>query len=236
MLRYSQQISLPELGEKGQKQLSDARILIIGAGGLGNPLATYLTTMGVGYITILDGDIISETNLHRQFYFRDKDIKYHKSQILAESLVSQNPYVTINYANLFLNEANAFEFIKNHDLVCDCTDNVTARILIDKICGEQKKPLIYATVAGWMGYVAVLHYKKGVKLNDIFSLKSLLENQINDCSNIGVMPTVCGIIALIQATELIKCIVDDPFVSDGEIICFDGRKMEFRKFKLKTGY
>lgn len=236
MLRYLHQISLSELGVKGQNQLSESRILIIGAGGLGNPLATYLAGMGIGYITILDGDIINETNLHRQFCFRDKDINKHKSQTLAECLKNQNPGITIEYFNQFLNEDNAGEFIQDHDVVCDCTDNVYARILIDKICGEKKKPLIYATVAGWTGYVAVLRYKKGVKLNDIFSLESLLENQINDCSNIGVMPTVCGIIALIQATELIKCIVDDPFVSDGEIICFSGRKMEFRKFKLKTGY
>ena len=169
MSRYSQQISLPELGKKGQKQLSEARILIIGAGGLGNPLATYLAAMGVGYITIIDGDIISETNLHRQFCFRNKDINKHKSQTLAECLKNQNPGINIDYFNYFLNEDNAGEFIQNHHVVCDCTDNVTARILIDKICGEQKKPLIYATVVGWSGYVAVLHYKKGVELNDIFS-------------------------------------------------------------------
>ncbi len=234
MSRYSQQISLPELGKKGQKQLSEARILIIGAGGLGNPLATYLAAMGVGYITITDGDIISETNLHRQFCFWDKDINKHKSQTLAECLKNQNPGLTINYFNHYLNEKNASKFIQNHDVVCDCTDNVTARILIDKICGDKKKPLIYATVVGWSGYVAVLHYKKGIKLNDIFSIESLLKNPIIDCNNVGVMPSVCGIIASIQATELIKCILEDPFVSDGKIICFDGRKMEFRKFKINS--
>ena len=232
MSRYTQQITLPELGLKGQKQLSEARILIIGAGGLGNPLATYLTAMGVGYITIIDGDVISESNLHRQFCFRKDDINKYKSQILAEYLGNQNPDVDIHYFNHFLSEENASDFIQNHDMVCDCTDNVTARILIDKICGEQKKPLIYATVVGWSGYVAVLHYKKGVRLNDIFSTQSLMENPYIDCNNEGVMPSVCGIIATIQATELIKCILEDPFVSDGKIICFDGRKMEFRKFKI----
>lgn len=232
--RFTQQISLPEIDLKGQQKLSNARILIIGAGGLGNPLATYLTAMGVGYITIVDGDVISETNLHRQFCFREDDINKHKSQTLAEYLVKQNSEVTINYFNHFLSEENASEFIQNHDMVCDCTDNVSARILIDKICGEKKKPLVYATVVGWMGYVAVLHYKKGVQLNDIFPIESLLKNPLNDCNNVGIMPSVCGIVASIQATELIKCIVDDPDVSDGVIICIDGLKMELRKFKLKT--
>lgn len=234
MSRYAQQIAIPEFGVKGQKKLSDARVLIVGAGGLGTPLMVYLTAVGVGYITIIDGDRVTETNLHRQYCYFYEDLGKYKSQTLAEFSRTQNPSILINNSNEFLRDENAVEIINNHDIICDCTDNISARILINDICGQQKKPLIYASAGGWIGYVAVLHYKKNINLNDIFPIESLLEIDTNNCNNLGIMPTVCGVIASIQATELVKCILNDPLVSDGEIICFDGKKMEFKKFKLQA--
>ena len=172
MTRYTQQILVPEIGAAGQQKLSSAKALVIGAGGLGTPLSVYLAAAGVGVIGIVDGDVIAITNLHRQFLFTEKETGQLKATVLSGKLMEQNPSIQIHTHAEMLHETNALAWISQYDIVCDCTDNAEARILTDKICGQLNKPLVYAVVKDWEGYVTVLHYKKKIKLENIFFFNS----------------------------------------------------------------
>lgn len=234
MQRYLQQILVPELGQKGQQQLSAAKVLVIGAGGLGTPVAVYLAAAGVGTIGIADGDSIAVTNLHRQFLYTEKETGQLKATILAAKLQEQNPGVHITSHTDMLNEANAGHIINQYDIVCDCTDNTDARILIDKTCGQLKKPLVYAVVKDWEAYITILHHTRKITLAAIFSLQALKENAALNCSVAGIVNTTCGMAASVQASETIKIIIGMPSNLDGGILCIDARVPLFRVLKLQA--
>ena len=131
---------------------------------------------------------------------------------------------------MFLDQKNAAEIIGKFDVVCDCTDNAETRILIDKTCNSLSKPLIYAAVKDWEGYVTVLHYKKGISLSDVFSFESLKENTSINCTVNGIVNTTCGIAGSIQATEAIKIILKLDDVLDGAILCFNALNQVYKKY------
>jgi molybdopterin/thiamine biosynthesis adenylyltransferase len=234
MNRYLHQITVPEIGTAGQQQLSAAKVLVIGAGGLGTPVAVYLAAAGVGTIGIADGDRIAVTNLHRQFLYTEKETGQLKATILAAKLQEQNPGVHITADTDMLNETNAVHIIRQYDIICDCTDNADARILIDKTCGQLKKPLVYAVVKDWEAYITVLHHTRKITLAAIFSLQALKENEALNCSVAGIVNTTCGIAASVQATETIKIIIGMPSNLDGGILCLDARLPLFKLLQLQT--
>jgi adenylyltransferase/sulfurtransferase len=223
MLRYIQQTAVPEIGVFGQHVIGEAKVLIVGAGGLGVPVATYLAAMGVGEIGIADFDTIQETNLHRQFTYTPADIGRYKTEVLSDRLKTQNPTSKVTSHTIRLTVENAAEIIANYDLVCDCTDTVEARLLLDRVCYEGNKKLVYAAVKGWEGYVTILHGKAKIKLTDIFSEADLQFESQNTCSIAGVVSTVCGIIGCQQANEAIKILLDLESNLDGGIFCYDGK-------------
>jgi molybdopterin/thiamine biosynthesis adenylyltransferase len=232
MERYIQQMMVPEIGTEGQKKLQEAKVLIIGAGGLGVPLSTYLVTAGIGTLGIIDGDTIARSNLHRQFAYREEDVGQSKVKVLQSFLAARNSTVVTNSYDKMLDASNAKEYISQYDVICDCTDNAEARILIDKICGEENKPLVYAAVRDWQGYVTVLHHKNRVSLEDIFSSELLLSDEVAGCSVAGIVGAVCGIAGSLQATEVIKVIVGMESELDWGVMCFDVRAGVFRIFNI----
>lgn len=234
MQRYGQQMMIPEVGAEGQKKLAAAKVLVIGAGGLGTPVAVYLAGAGVGTIGIMDGDNISPSNLPRQFLFHEAEAGRSKSTVLSERINKQNPLVLVLPVVEMIDEQNAVAQISRYDIICDCTDNAVSRILIDKTCGQLQKPLVYAVARGWEGYVTVLHHKKKITLEDIFLPSGLHEGEMMSCTMAGIIGPVCGIAGSLQAAEVIKVLLDMESALDGGILCIDASRPSYRLFRLNT--
>ena len=233
MMRYLQQNLVSEFGVGGQARLSKAKILIVGTGGLGTPVATYLAAMGIGTLGLVDFDSIQQTNLHRQFAFTPEDIGKRKTEVLSARLRNQNPEIKIICHQVELTSENATGIIGDYDLICDCTDNVDTRLLLDKTCKITSKNLLYGAVRGWEGYVTVLHGKARIGLNDVFSESDLIFESQNNCSVSGVISTICGIIGCQQANEVLKIILGIQSNLDGAIFCYEGLSNTSRILRLK---
>ncbi len=230
--RYKQQIAVEGFGEEAQSKLRDGRVLIIGAGGLGTPVATILAAAGVGSITIMDGDRVEVTNLHRQFQFTPADFGALKAAVLAERLKVQNPDVRMQAITEPFTEAHS-ALVADHDVVCDCTDNLEARLAIDAACGEHCIPLVFAAAQGWEGYVTVLHHLLGFRLREAFDLSAYYADALLNCANTGIIPTTCAVIGSLQANEALKLLSGTGPVLDGMMLCMDVRRNAQRKFILQ---
>lgn len=233
--RYAQQMAVPEVGAKGQDLLGAARVLVIGAGGLGTPVAAILAAAGVGHLTLVDGDHVEPSNLHRQFLFDPEDIGKAKAAVLRARLMVQNPAVHIDARTKPLDASNANELIGAHHIVCDCTDDLSTRVLIDHTCGERERPLVFAAVQGWQGYLTVLHCGMRIHLAQAFDLDAFYADAIQNCAVNGIVPTASQAVGALQANEVIKLILDLPDVLDGQLLCMDLQRAVFRKFKLQGG-
>lgn len=232
MSRYFQQEIVSEIGEIGQSKLKKARVLVVGAGGLGTPVAVYLTAIGIGKIGIIDGDTIEISNLNRQFLFDENQIELFKADVVTSKLRNQNPEIEIINFNFFISSENIDKIFSEFDIVCDCSDNLETRLLLDKSSLKFKKPLVYAAVKDWEGYITILNHKRKIQLKNIFPLEELFKNEIINCSTFGIVNTTCGIAGSIQTNEVIKIILDLENQLDGEILCFNALNMVFRKFKI----
>ena len=234
MSRYRQQMLVPQIAEAGQRRISDAKILIVGAGGLGTLVSVYLAASGIGTIGIVDGDRVELSNLARQFLFVPEDHGALKAMVLGEKLREQNPSISINTFPQMLDISNAADLIMKYDIVCDCTDNSAARLLCNRVCNELRKPLVYASVKEWEGHVTVLHHTKRISLEDIFSSKAFSEIESLNCSATGIVNSTCGIAANIQACEAIKIVLNLPSKLDGGILTFNSLDPLFRIFELNA--
>ncbi|MCG8582196.1 MAG: HesA/MoeB/ThiF family protein, partial [Bacteroidales bacterium] len=180
MSRYQRQLLVKELGENTQSLLSNASVLIVGAGGLGFPTASYLAGAGVGNIGIVDNDRVEESNLNRQLAYSINDLGNYKTTLLAERLQRQNEQIQVVGIKLRLDDQNALGIISDYDIVCDCTDNLNSRLHLDKACSELKRPLVYAGVKDWEGMISVLHYKQNIRLQDLFPVIETVNTDQND--------------------------------------------------------
>lgn len=207
--RYDRQIKLQGFGIEAQEKLASAKILVIGAGGLGCPVLQYLTTAGIGNIGIADDDHVSLSNLHRQVLYTSDDIGKPKTTTAFERLSLMNPDVLLNIISQRITISNAFEILSNYDLIIDCTDNFPTRYLLDDACRILKKPLIFGAIYQYEGQVAVFNVpdKDGFTTNyrNLFPEPPTPE-EVPDCNEAGVLGVLPGIIGTIQATEAIKLI------------------------------
>lgn len=229
MKRYKEQILLPEIGVLGQTKILNSKVLVIGAGGLGTIVCSYLSSMGIGKIGICDFDLIEESNLHRQFLYTHNDIGNHKSKILTNSLKKNNPKIEIETFLEYFNN-NSKNIIKDYQIICDCTDNFETRTLINEVCHQKRIPLVYGAVSEWHGYVSIFNYKNDYNLTDLFDKQDFLD--IQSCSQIGINSTICGVIGSIMANEIIKIILDLENILDGKILYFNSLTNTFKKFNL----
>lgn len=206
-------------------------MLIVGAGGLGTPVATMLAAAGVGQITIMDGDRVEITNLHRQFQFTPNDVGAFKGEVLTERLRVQNPDVLIRTVTEPFNKTHS-AMLADFNVVCDCTDNLEARLAIDAACGEHSVPLVFATAQEWVGYVTVLHHVRGFHLREVFNMPAYYADALLNCANAGIIPATCTVTGGLQANEVIKLLSSKGLVLDGSLLCVDLRKNAQRVFKL----
>ena len=231
--RYDRQIRLSGFGPGAQELLGRARILVVGAGGLGVPVCQYLNAMGVGTLGIVDGDIIEETNLHRQPAYGPADIGKAKISVLGRNLREQNPDTNIELHQTFLQPANAMGLLENYDLVVDATDRIPTRYLLDDACIIRQIPWIYGALHGFEGQLSVFNYQQGPTYRCLFP-KIPKPGEIPDCNQLGTLGVLPGIIGSFQALEAVKVICGIGEILSGKLLLFNAldhqsRQMRFQK-------
>jgi len=234
--RYHRQIILKEFGEIAQQKLLHSKVLVIGAGGLGCPALQYLAAAGIGTIGIIDFDVVSISNLHRQILFSTNDIGKQKATTAASKLAEINPEIKIQAFNFQLTNKNAFELLANYDLVIDGTDNFATRYLINDACVILNKPLVYGAVLRFEGQVGVfnlLDNETQIKTNyrDLFPEPPNPFNALT-CNEAGVIGVLPGIIGTMQATEAIKIITGIGKTLCNKIISYNALQNTFYDFEI----
>ncbi|GGQ28074.1 molybdopterin-synthase adenylyltransferase MoeB [Shewanella sp. MF05960] len=230
MLRYSRQISIKAMDIEGQEKLKLAKVLIIGAGGLGCAASQYLAVAGVGEITIVDFDTVELSNLQRQVLHFDANIGQAKVDSAKQTLAQLNPLININALNAFLDDAEIDTLVSQHSLVLDCTDNVMVREQLNKSCYKHKIPLVSAAAIRMEGTVTVFDYQADTPCYQCFS--ALFGEQQLTCVESGILAPVVGMIGCIQATEAIKVISAMGQALSGKLLMVDAMTMEFRQMTL----
>lgn len=209
--RYNRQIILKEIGEKGQEKLSKAKVLVVGAGGLGSSILLYLTGAGIGTLGIIDFDKVSYSNLQRQILYNQSEIGKLKVECAAKRLKALNNNININKYPYALSKENAKKIISQYDIVVDGCDNRKTRYIINDICLELNKPYIYGAISEFGGQVSVLCINGGKNLRDIFDFD--IEKDTN--SNNGVIGITPGIIGIVQVNQVIQLICEfgEPLIN-----------------------
>nr|YP_009393602.1 Molybdopterin biosynthesis protein [Bostrychia simpliciuscula]ARW62164.1 Molybdopterin biosynthesis protein [Bostrychia simpliciuscula] len=202
-IRYTRHLVLENIGIKGQKRLKKAKILIVGAGGLGCPVMLYLIASGIGYMGIIDNDIINFSNLNRQILYDTDNINNKKAQLAKSKLKYLNNKCKIITHLYYLNNKNAYEIMQYYDIIIDTSDNFNTRYTINNICFKLNKAYIYGAVEGFEGQVGIFNYQDGIKYTDIYSQKFNIEG----CNNNGILGVTTGHIGILQAVEAIKLIL-----------------------------
>jgi molybdopterin/thiamine biosynthesis adenylyltransferase len=204
--KYIRQIMIPGVGNEGQEKIRHAKIAIVGCGGLGCPTLLYLAAAGIGTIGIIDFDTVNITNLHRQILFGNEDVGKMKTEAAREKLSKMHPEVKIIIHNAMISDKNAKEILKDYDIVIDGCDNFETRYAVNDTCVSLGKPLVYGSILGDQGQLAVFNLNGGKNLRDIFPEPPNAED-VPDCSENGVMATIPGIIGTMMANECIKVIL-----------------------------
>lgn len=231
--RYSRHLLLPEVGAAGQTRLGNARIALIGAGGLGSPAALYLAAAGAGALTLIDDDKVDKSNLQRQVLHTDARIGMAKTESARMTLTALNPRVLIQTREERLRAANVEALIREHDVVIDGADNFPTRYLLDAACRRLKIPLVYGAVHRFTGQVSVFDARRDDSpcYRCLFPEPPAAEDAPN-CAEAGVLGVLPGIIGLLQATEAIKLVLGIGAPLVGRLLCFDALAASFRELRL----
>lgn len=218
--RYSRQIILPEIGEGGQQKLQDARVLVIGAGGLGCPVLQNLAAAGVGHIGIVDGDVVEETNLHRQLLYTLKDCGNSKAETAKQVILELNPEITVIAFPEFFTAQNATEIVDEYQVIVDCTDAIAVRYLINDVAVAKSIPMVYASIHKFEGQVSVFNYKNGPSYRCLFPEQEGLD-AVPNCAVSGVLGVLPNTIGAFQATEVLKIVLEIGTVLSGKLLVYD---------------
>jgi adenylyltransferase/sulfurtransferase len=231
--RYNRQIILPEVGDIGQQKLLDAKVLIVGIGGLGTAVLPYLTAAGVGEIGIIDDDTIELTNLQRQVIYKNNSIGKSKALEAKEMALALNPLIKINAITEKLNSKNAISLFEKYDIIVDGTDNLKAKHLINDASCITNKPFVYGSVYKFEGQVSVFNYKNGPTYSCLFPEESIT---VSNCNEAGVLGVSVGIIGMFQANEVLKMILGIGEILSGKLLVYNLLNNEQHKFDiLKSG-
>lgn len=230
--RYSRHILLDKVGLEGQLKLKQAKVLVIGAGGLGCPILMYLTAAGVGNIGIIDFDTIDESNLQRQILFDTVDVGQSKAIIAKQKLEAQNPYVTIEAYNKALDNQNALELFALYDIIVDGTDNFSTRYMVSDACVLTHKPLVYGAIHKFEGQVSVFNYNDGPTYRCLFPTPPEA-GSVPSCSEVGVIGVLPGIIGAQQANEAIKIILEIGSVMSGKLLIYNALEPSYMSINIK---
>lgn len=219
-MRYSRQIILSEIGETGQQKLQDAHVLVIGAGGLGCPVLQNLAGAGVGNIGIVDGDVVDETNLHRQLLYTLKDCGKSKAETAKTAILELNPEINVTAFSEFFTAENAVRIVKDYHIIVDCTDAIAVRYLVNDVAVAKRIPVVYASIHKFEGQVSVFNYKNGPSYRCLFPEQEGL-NAVPSCAESGVLGVLPNTLGALQATEVLKIILEIGTVLSGKLLIYD---------------
>jgi adenylyltransferase/sulfurtransferase len=232
ILRYSRHLIMPEVGMDGQKKLKAARVLTIGAGGLGSPLALYLAAAGVGRLGIVDFDVVDFTNLQRQIIHSTENVGRAKLESARERIAQINPYVQVQGYETALTSENALEILEPYDIVVDGTDNFPTRYLVNDACVLLGKPNVYGSIFRFEGQASVFYAKEGPCYRCLYP-EPPPPGLVPSCAEGGVLGVLPGVIGVIQAIETVKLIIGKGDSLIGRLMLFDALRMQFRELKLR---
>lgn len=230
--RYSRHLILPEVGMEGQIKLKDAKVLLVGTGGLGAPMALYLAAAGVGTIGLVDFDVVDVSNLQRQVIHGSKDVGKKKIDSAAESMLDINPNLKIVKHEVALTSENALEIVKQYDLVADGTDNFPTRYLVNDACVLLNKPNVYGSIFRFEGQASVFATDDGPCYRCLYP-EPPPPGLVPSCAEGGVLGILPGVVGLIQATEVVKIILGKGETLKGRLLLYDALNMKFRELKLR---
>ncbi|MEE2975580.1 MAG: molybdopterin-synthase adenylyltransferase MoeB [Thermodesulfobacteriota bacterium] len=230
--RYSRHLIMPEVGVKGQEKLADSKVLCIGAGGLGSPLALYLASAGIGTIGIVDFDVVDLSNLQRQILHAEDRVGELKVESAKKRLLELNSDINVNTYNLRLTSDNALDLFKDYDVIVDGTDNFATRYLVNDACVLLNKPNVYGSIFRFEGQATVFNYKGGPHYRDLYP-EPPPPGMVPSCAEGGVLGILPGIIGVIQATETVKILLDAGTTLSGRLLLYDSLQMSFREIKLR---
>jgi adenylyltransferase/sulfurtransferase len=230
--RYARHLILPEVGEEGQTKLKSASVLIIGAGGLGSPVALYLAAAGVGRMGLVDFDVVDESNLQRQIIHSTNDVGRLKLESAREKILGINPHVHVETFEMQLTSNHALDVVRDYDIIVDGTDNFPTRYLVNDACVLLKKPNVYGSIFRFEGQASVFAAERGPCYRCLYA-EPPPPGLVPSCAEGGVLGVLPGIVGTIQANETIKIIlgIGEPLV--GRLLLFDALKMQFRELKLR---
>ena len=230
--RYSRHLLLPEVGEEGQRKLKAARVLCVGTGGLGSPLALYLAAAGVGTLGLVDFDVVDASNLQRQIIHSTADIGRKKLDSAEDKLKALNPQLNVVKHDTMLTSANALDILKDYDLIADGTDNVPTRYLVNDACVLLGKPNAYGSIFRFEGQASVFATSQGPCYRCLYP-EPPPPGLVPSCAEGGVLGILPGLIGVIQATETIKLILGKGEPLIGRLLLIDALNMRFRELKLR---
>src|SRR5580692_9050740 len=230
--RYSRHLILPEVGMEGQQRLKAAKVLCVGTGGLGSPLALYLTAAGIGTLGLVDFDVVDSSNLQRQIIHSTKDIGRKKIDSAEEKLTALNPAINIVRHETMLTSANALDILKDYDIVADGTDNFPTRYLVNDACVLLGKPNVYGSIFRFEGQASVFATEAGPCYRCLYP-EPPPPGLVPSCAEGGVLGILPGLVGVIQATEVIKLILGKGDSLVGRLLLVDALSMKFRELKLR---
>src|SRR5436305_826364 len=230
--RYSRHLIIPDVAMAGQKRLKNAKVLCIGAGGLGSPALMYLAAAGVGTLGIVEFDVVDESNLQRQIIHGQSDIGRSKAQSARDSIREINPNIDVRLHETRLDNENVLEIFAQYDLIVDGTDNFATRYLVNDACVLLGKPYVWGSIYRFDGQVSVFWDEHGPNYRDLYPVPPP-PGMVPSCAEGGVLGVLCATIGSIQATEAIKVLtgIGEPLV--GSLVVYDALDMEFRKIKAR---
>jgi len=235
--RYNRHIILSDIGKEGQEKLKKARVLVVGAGGLGCPVLSYLTAAGIGTIAIADFDRIDESNLQRQVLYTSDDVGKYKAVTAAEKLSRQNPFVTFDVFSERLTSDNILAIFADYDIIVDGSDNFPTRYLVNDACVQLDKVLVFGSIFRFEGQVSVFNYKhngqRGPTYRCLFP-EPPAPGEVPNCSQIGVLGVLPGVIGSLQANEVLKIVLGLGDVLSGKVLIADLLAMSFHVIQFKA--
>src|SRR3954453_17266298 len=230
--RYSRHLIMPEVGLEGQKKLKQAKVLLIGTGGLGAPLGMYLAAAGIGRIGLVDFDVVDHTNLQRQIIHGTKDVGRKKLDSAADTMQDINPFVQIDKYEVALTSENALDILRDYDIVIDGTDTFPTRNFVNDACVLLGKPNVYGSIFRFEGQATVFAYEGGPCYRCLYP-EPPPPGLVPSCAEGGVLGIVPGLIGMVQATETVKLIMGIGETLAGRLMRYDALEMKFREYKLR---
>ena len=233
---FKRQVTLSEIGETGQQKLQDSKILVVGCGGLGSPIAVYLASSGIGKLHLIDFDQVDVTNLHRQVFYSLHDVGFSKSERLANFITQRSPFTEVSFSNEAITKENVIELISEYDIIVDGTDSLSTKYLLNDACVILEKPLVYGSLYKFDGYVSTFNFKQedgnfSANLRDAFPD---MNTDVANCEEAGTLNAIVGMMAATQVNEVLKIITGVGKPLTNELLIYNVLENTQLKMKLSS--